>query len=67
MLKSDRVIKKVNTSVFQYGIPTPHSVAIPSLFMKNKDDPLFIESVIGLRNGKGGLFICTSRLVMSFG
>ena len=29
-------------------------MVIPSLFMKEEDDPLFMEMVIGFRNGRGG-------------
>ena len=59
MLKSDKAIGRVNTSVFLVGYP-PHPpslfpVAISSLFMKKDDGSLFMEKwVIGLRNGKGG-------------
>ena len=41
-LSQTEKIERVNTSVFQQGI-TP-SVAIPSLFMKEEDGPLFMES-----------------------
>ena len=43
MLKLDREIESVNTTVSQWDI-LPFSVVIPPLFMKEEDDPLFIES-----------------------
>ena len=44
MLKLDREKYRASMSVFQWCIFTYLSVAIPSLFMKEKDDPLFMES-----------------------
>ena len=44
MLKSNKEIRRVNTSVFQYGISLTPFVAIPLLFMKEEDDQFFMES-----------------------
>ena len=44
MLKLDKEIESVNISLAVVYFFTYLSVVIPSLFMKKKDDPLFMES-----------------------
>ena len=44
MLKLDKEINSVKMSVLQAYIFTYLSIAIPFLFMKEKDHPLFMES-----------------------
>ena len=44
MLKLDREINNVKKSILQAYIFTYIYVVIPSLFIKEEDDPLFIES-----------------------
>ena len=44
MLKLDREIESVNVSLLVVYFFTYLYVSIPSLFMKDEDDPLFMES-----------------------
>ena len=44
MLKSDREIEREKCVSFLVGYPMSFLVAIPSLFMKEEDDPFFMES-----------------------
>ena len=59
MLKLCKEIESVKLSVLQAYIFTYLFVVVPSLFMKEDDDPFFFGKwVIGFRNGReaGGFF-----------